>query len=78
MLDVSADGRSHFVFARPAAITISYAGCSGQTLEAGKLRAWFIDDRTGRPLQDMRGIADENALTITFPVRHLSTYAVAY
>jgi hypothetical protein len=78
VLDVSANGRSHFVFARPAVITISYARCSGQTLEPGNLRAWFIEDRTGHLLQEMPSEANETALTISFPVRHLSTYAVAY
>jgi hypothetical protein len=78
MIDVSADGRSHFAFTRPAVITISYARCSGQPLQSANLRAWYVDGSNGRLIQEMRGKADENALTITFPVRHLSTYAVAY
>ena len=78
MIDISADGRSHFAFARPAVITISYARCSGQPLQSANLRAWYVDGTNGRLLQEMRGSADENALTIAFPARHLSTYAVAY
>jgi hypothetical protein len=78
MIDISADGRSHFAFTRPVVITISYARCSGQPLQSSNLRAWYVDGSNGRLLREMRGQADEKAHTITFPVRHLSTYAVAY
>jgi hypothetical protein len=77
-IDATANDHPHFGFARPASLTISYAGCSGQALDPSLLRAWYIDGRSGRPIQEMRATVDEEALTITFPVRHLSTYAVAY
>jgi hypothetical protein len=78
IVDVSADGRSHFTFARPAILTISYARCSGQPLEPAKLRVWFVHEQSHRFLQEMSADADENAHTLSFAIRHLSTYAVAY
>jgi hypothetical protein len=76
-VDLAADGREHFTFAEPVAITIDLRHCGDAEL-AGPLSVWYIDAQTGSLLEPMGGTLDSVAKTITFTTEHFSSYAVAH
>ena len=78
-VDVHATGLLSFLFKRPVSITIDYSRCAPDALPAGATpRAVYIDGETKQILEDMGGVVDRAARTITFSTGHLSGYAVAY
>lgn len=78
-VDIHAVGLSTFIFQQPVNITIDYSRCNPSAVPAGaQLEGAYIDTQTYAVLQQMGGINDTIARSITFPTGHLSGYAVAY
>lgn len=77
-VDVSAAGVEHYSFARPVAISISYAHCSSASLPDAPLGAWWVDAATLEQLGVMAGVDDRQHRRLTFVTDHLSGYAVVY
>lgn len=77
-LDLGADDSTHFVFQKPATITIDYSRCTRSNIEHEVLTVWQIDPVTRALLAPMGGTDDRANMRITFSTGHLSTYAVAY
>lgn len=76
-LDINAARQSHYRFAVPARVTISYDRCPRQQ-DSSDIDAWYIpDDAPARP-EAMGGVHDPVHRTVTFTTIHLSTFAVAY
>jgi hypothetical protein len=75
-VDVNAVGFDSFLFETPVTITIDYSRCN-RNLDGATLHVWHIDPITKTPLDDMGGVTDPVAQTITFTTGHLSGYAVA-
>ena len=76
-VDVSIDGVPHFLFELPVTITVSYDRCSRANIDKAPLSVWYIDSDTHALLEQMGGIDDKVARTVTFLTGHLSGYAVA-
>ncbi len=77
-VDFQAVGLTTFLFQQPATVTIDYSRCPAGAIPAGAVpRAVYVDDN-GSILQDMGGVADTVAHSVTFSTGHLSGYAVAY
>ena len=76
-VDVSARGAEHYSFARPVAISISYAHCANDIPDA-PLGAWWVNAATLEQLGVMAGIDDRQHRRLTFVTDHLSGYAVVY
>ena len=76
-VDIRAGGEEHFVFEAPVEVSISYARCSRSNIERTSLSAWYIDSETKALLEDMGGVDDKTARTVTFTTGHLSGYAIA-
>lgn len=71
-------GAEHYQFARPVAVSISYARCDAAMLPAAPLGAWWIDSATSQQLGAMAGFDDRAHRRVTFLTDHLSGYAVVY
>lgn len=76
-LDVQADAFTSFLFNQPVSVTIDYSRCN-RNLSSDTLTVWNIDEQTKALLQNMGGVTDTTAQTITFSTGHLSGYAVAF
>jgi len=75
-VDIRANNADHFVFNRPATITIDYARCDGN-VDRSTLDAWYIDRSSKGLIEAMHG---HNALGLdefVFTTGHLSGYALA-
>ena len=77
-VDITARGSDHFVFARPVALTISYARCRRPPGMGRSARVWYIHGTSHELLADLGGRDDPLASTVEITIGHLSTYAVAY
>jgi hypothetical protein len=76
-VDVSVAGVPHFTFELPVTVTISYARCTRSDIDRAPLSAWYIESATKALLENMGGVDDKVARTVTFRTGHLSGYAVA-
>jgi len=76
-IDVSAVGFASFVFQQPVTITLDYSRCSRSNIDQQPLEVWHIDTTTHELLENMGGVDDKSARSITFTTGHLSGYAVA-
>jgi hypothetical protein len=76
-IEVRVNGRPHFDFAQPVTVVLDYSRCPESSLPLGPLTAWQIDPVTNEFIQDMHGIDDRAARTVTFTTDHFSGYAVA-
>ena len=76
-IDVSVSGAEHFVFEQPVTITLSYARCTRNDIDATPLSVWYIDSATKEPLELMGGVDNKLLRTVTFVTPHLSGYAIA-
>ena len=75
-LEVS--GYESYSFDRPVTVTIDYSRCAASAITShASLRVIYIDTETKWPLEDMGGVVDSVARTITFRTGHFSSYAVA-
>ena len=77
LVDFRANGQEHFQFHAPLTVTISYARCSRANIDKAPLSVWHVDPATGELLQNMGGVDDKQARTITFQTDHFSGYAIA-
>jgi hypothetical protein len=76
-IEVRVNGRQHFEFAQPVTVVLDYSRCPDSSLPPGPLTAWQIDPVTNEFIEDMHGIDDRAARTVTFTTDHFSGYAVA-
>jgi hypothetical protein len=76
-IEVRVNGREHFDFAQPVTVVLDYSRCPESSLPAGPLTAWQIDPATNAFIEDMHGVDDRAARTVTFTTDHFSGYAVA-
>lgn len=77
--DIHAVGVDHYVFQKPATITINYARCPSSALPAsGALEGVYVDTATYEILQQMGGVNDKTGHKVSFTTPHLSGYIVAY
>lgn len=76
-IEVSVNGLPHFQFAQPLTLVIDYSRCSRSNIDREPLRVWYIDPVTHAFLEDMGGVDDKVARTVTFTTDHFSGYAVA-
>jgi hypothetical protein len=78
-VDISAEGRAHYQFARPVVITLDYSRCGASAdAIASSFTAWYVDASTRTFMADMGGVDDRLFRRIFFTTDHLSGYAVAY
>ena len=77
-VEFHANGEEHFEFDRPITVSIDYSRCPATAIAShAALRVIYIDALTKEPLEDMGGVVDSVARTITFQTGHFSSYAVA-
>jgi hypothetical protein len=76
-VDISVPGLEHFNFELPVTVTVSYARCTRADIDKSPLTAWYIDGATKALLENMGGVDDKSARTVTFTTPHLSGYALA-
>ena len=78
-VEIHAVGLASFLFHAPTTVTIDFSRC-GDAAPAGAvpLQAVYIDGETHAVLEQMGGVVDPVAHTVTFTTGHLSGYAVAY
>ena len=77
-LELSANGATHYQFAAPVVVTISYDRCTRQHQPPTPLTAWYVDDSGTRLIERMNGRDDRIRRAVTFRTNHFSTYLVAY
>ena len=76
-IDIRANDLESFEFEKPVTIVASYARCTRSNLDKEALSAWHIDTTTKALLEDMGGVDDKAARTVTFDSGHLSGFAIA-
>ena len=77
-VEFSAGGAAHYTFDRLITVQIDYSRCPASSITShSALRVVYIDPETKQPLEDMGGLVDSVARTITFETGHFSSYAVA-
>ena len=76
-IEVRVNGRPHFDFAQPVTVVLDYSRCPESSLPAGPLTAGVTDPLTNEFIEDMHGVDDRAARTVTFTTDHFSGYAVA-
>jgi hypothetical protein len=76
-IQVRVNGREHWEFAQPVTVVLDYSRCPESSLPPGPLTAWQIDPLTNEFIEDMHGVDDRAARTVTFTTDHFSGYAVA-
>jgi hypothetical protein len=76
-VEIHAAGVEHYEFARPVAVSVSYARC-GANLPSAPLGAWWVESSTLERLGVMAAIDDRRHSRVTFITDHLSGYAVVY
>lgn len=75
-IEIRADGQEHFQFDAPVALTLDYSRCTRSNIKKENLRIFYIDPVTKTILQDMGGVDDKDARTVTTDTDHLSGYAI--
>ena len=74
----NANGGEHYEFDVPITVTMDYSRCSDSAIRShAALRVVYVDDETKLPLEDMGGVVDSVARTITFQTGHFSSYVIA-
>ena len=74
----SANGGDHYEFDAPVTVTVDYSRCSDSAIRShAALRVVYVDEVTKQPLEDMGGVVDSAARTITFQTGHFSSYVIA-
>lgn len=77
-VDFDANGAEHYTFDRKLTVTVDYSRCSDSAIGShAALRVVYVDDVTKAPLEDMGGVVDSVARTITFQTGHFSSYVIA-
>jgi hypothetical protein len=71
-------GYEHYKFNKPVTVTIDYSRCAPEAIpDPTRLRVVYVDELTKAPLEDMGGVVDTAARTITFATEHFSSYVVS-
>ncbi len=76
-VDIRATGQEHLQFLQTAVVTLDYSRCGRGNIDLRPLTVWYIDAATKEPLENMGGVDDKAARTVTFRTGHLSGYAIA-
>lgn len=76
-VSVSVVGVDHFLFQLPVTLTLSYERCGRSNIDRESIQAWHIDEVTKALLENMGGLDDKDAHTVTFSTGHFSGYALA-
>lgn len=76
-IEARVNGLPHFEFAVPVTVVVDYSRCSRSNIDQAPLRVWHIDPLTNTFLEDMGGVDDKAARTVTFTTDHFSGYAIA-
>jgi len=76
-VDVRAIGYAHYRFAAPVAVTVDYARCGDLSSDGSAPHAWYVDENTQQAIEDMGGVLDADARTLTFRTPHFSVYMLA-
>jgi hypothetical protein len=76
-ISVSADGVDHYVFQQPVLVTIDYGRCASGLSLLDPVTAWWIDESTKAPIQQMLGVDLRLTHTIAFYTGHFTGYAIA-
>lgn len=76
-VDVTAVNVEHYVFRKPISVTIDYARCPASETDGKSLAVWYVAPILDLPLENMGGVNDAAARTITFTTPHLSGYVIA-
>ena len=75
-VDIRAGGQEHYRFDRPVTMTLSYARCTRTNIDKENLRIFYVDTETDAILEDMGGVDDKAARTVTTDTDHLSGYVI--
>ena len=75
---ITAGDAEHFEFETPVTVTIGYSRCAPSATANLDLGAWYIDDDTRAPLEEMQATNDTSSRAVRFETGHLSSYAVAH
>jgi hypothetical protein len=76
-IEVQVNGLPHFQFAQPVTVVLDYSRCTRSDIDRAPLSVWNIDPLTKALLEDMGGVDDKSARTVTFTTDHFSGYAIA-
>jgi hypothetical protein len=77
-VELNANGGEHYTFDRPITISVDYSRCADSAIRShAALRVVYVDDETMLPIEDMGGVVDSVARTITFQTGHFSSYVIA-
>jgi hypothetical protein len=76
-IEVRVNGLPHFQFAQPVTVVLDYSRCTRSDIDRAPLSVWNIDPLTKALLEDMGGVDDKSARTVTFTTDHFSGYAIA-
>lgn len=75
-VEVHANGQQHFNFQTPATLTVDYSRCTRSNVDGELLRIFVVDETTGEILEDLGGVDDKVARTVTTVTPHLSGYSI--
>jgi hypothetical protein len=76
-IEAVVNGLPQFTFLEPVEIVINYGRCTRSDIDHAPLQAWYINSLTKAPIENMGGVDDKVARTVTFNTNHFSGYAVA-
>lgn len=76
-VDIRAGGAEHFTFEAPVSVAIDYSRCTRSNIDKAALSVWHIDTQTKALLENMGGVDDKQARTVTFQTDHLSGFSIA-
>lgn len=77
-VDLTVNGGQHIAFPKPVIVTIDYSRCDRSQTLWRWLSVWNIDEASKALLQNMGGIDNKLARSITFATLHFSGFAIAY
>lgn len=75
-VEIRANGQEHYQFHRPVTLTLDYSRCTRSNIDKSPLRIFYIDPVNKQILQDLGGVDDKAARTVTVGTNHLSGYAI--
>lgn len=75
-VEVRANGTEHFRFSQPVQLTIDYSRCVRSDIDKKNLRIFYIDRQTKAILEDLGGVDDKTARTVTTDTDHFSGFSV--
>lgn len=76
VISFHAEEQDHFEFLQPATITLNYSRCEEEAESSSDLHVYYVDPVTLAILEDVGGLLDAAANTVSAQTSHLSDYAV--